>query len=127
MGAILLPGSSATVLEGHVLGRAHLDQSRGGALEGAGQALAGVQPRGRRIRAAHQVDVAVVELVDQGDEAARGVVAARVHHRDPAQQHGVELARDLDVVDRKSTRLNSSHVKISYAVFCLKKKKKYET
>src|SRR5690606_17348795 len=28
--------------------------------------------------------------------------------------------------DRKSTRLNSSHVKISYAVFCLKKKKKQE-
>src|SRR5690606_41179369 len=28
------------------------------------------------------------------------------------------------VPDRKSTRLNSSHVKISYAVFCLKKKKK---
>src|SRR5690606_40379041 len=26
-------------------------------------------------------------------------------------------------IDRKSTRLNSSHVKISYAVFCLKKKK----
>src|SRR5690606_8049950 len=29
--------------------------------------------------------------------------------------------------DRKSTRLNSSHVKISYAVFCLKKKKKHDT
>src|SRR5690554_7435080 len=29
--------------------------------------------------------------------------------------------------DRKSTRLNSSHVRISYAVFCLKKKKKNET
>src|SRR5690606_41498210 len=29
--------------------------------------------------------------------------------------------------DRKSTRLNSSHVKISYAVFCLKKKKKNNT
>src|SRR5439155_22059027 len=29
--------------------------------------------------------------------------------------------------DRKSTRLNSSHVAISYAVFCLKKKKKYKT
>src|SRR5690606_41604444 len=28
------------------------------------------------------------------------------------------------IQDRKSTRLNSSHVKISYAVFCLKKKKK---
>src|SRR5690554_5920725 len=30
----------------------------------------------------------------------------------------------LNEVDRKSTRLNSSHVRISYAVFCLKKKKK---
>src|SRR5699024_11361101 len=29
-----------------------------------------------------------------------------------------------DLEDRKSTRLNSSHVSISYAVFCLKKKKK---
>src|SRR5690554_6063106 len=29
------------------------------------------------------------------------------------------------VTDRKSTRLNSSHVRISYAVFCLKKKKKH--
>src|SRR5690606_41633707 len=29
----------------------------------------------------------------------------------------------LEAQDRKSTRLNSSHVKISYAVFCLKKKK----
>src|SRR5690554_7351164 len=33
-----------------------------------------------------------------------------------------ELLREL-VGDRKSTRLNSSHVRISYAVFCLKKKK----
>src|SRR5437870_6854891 len=30
----------------------------------------------------------------------------------------------LERIDRKSTRLNSSHVAISYAVFCLKKKKK---
>src|SRR5690625_5618691 len=30
---------------------------------------------------------------------------------------------DLELKDRKSTRLNSSHVAISYAVFCLKKKK----
>src|SRR2546430_10370105 len=29
----------------------------------------------------------------------------------------------LDAIDRKSTRLNSSHSQISYAVFCLKKKK----
>src|SRR5690349_11570681 len=32
--------------------------------------------------------------------------------------------RELALQDRKSTRLNSSHVEISYAVFCLKKKKK---
>src|SRR5690625_7099343 len=32
------------------------------------------------------------------------------------------LVRHGDVLDRKSTRLNSSHVAISYAVFCLKKK-----
>src|SRR3712207_7147430 len=34
------------------------------------------------------------------------------------------LVRRLDLRDRKSTRLNSSHANISYAVFCLKKKKK---
>src|SRR2546430_12937913 len=34
------------------------------------------------------------------------------------------LRRPLAEVDRKSTRLNSSHSQISYAVFCLKKKKK---
>src|SRR5688572_32499398 len=33
-------------------------------------------------------------------------------------------ASDVDSRDRKSTRLNSSHSQISYAVFCLKKKKK---
>src|SRR5690625_5616753 len=32
-----------------------------------------------------------------------------------------------DATDRKSTRLNSSHVAISYAVFCLKKKSKHNT
>src|SRR5690606_40687844 len=37
-----------------------------------------------------------------------------------------EIGRHAGAVrDRKSTRLNSSHVKISYAVFCLKKKKRY--
>src|SRR5690606_41601772 len=38
-------------------------------------------------------------------------------------QRGIGVPRQRDaVLDRKSTRLNSSHVKISYAVFCLKKK-----
>src|SRR2546430_8001786 len=37
---------------------------------------------------------------------------------------GVEAHDDAAPADRKSTRLNSSHSQISYAVFCLKKKKK---
>src|SRR5690606_39947625 len=39
------------------------------------------------------------------------------------EHHTLLFARDWREKDRKSTRLNSSHVKISYAVFCLKKKK----
>src|SRR5690349_23816790 len=43
------------------------------------------------------------------------------------RRHFETMARDeLAQADRKSTRLNSSHVEISYAVFCLKKKKKKE-
>src|SRR5690606_40508142 len=41
----------------------------------------------------------------------------------PAQQQVHQQVAAQDPGDRKSTRLNSSHVKISYAVFCLKKKK----
>src|SRR5699024_11719652 len=37
----------------------------------------------------------------------------------------IEVERDGIELDRKSTRLNSSHVSISYAVFCLKKKNNY--
>src|SRR3989442_13976862 len=42
----------------------------------------------------------------------------------PAWAATTVVARDF--LDRKSTRLNSSHVRISYAVFCLKKKKNNE-
>src|SRR5690554_7078552 len=41
-----------------------------------------------------------------------------------ANQRYILLFRNPAMPDRKSTRLNSSHVRISYAVFCLKKKKK---
>src|SRR5438874_10346647 len=62
--------------------------------------------------------------------AVRGQNRVRAHHCGPVidlgqreQTIGVDhrtvLTRSLD---RKSTRLNSSHVEISYAVFCLKKK-----
>src|SRR2546422_10009179 len=42
-------------------------------------------------------------------------------------QDGLELPLGIERRDRKSTRLNSSHGYISYAVFCLKKKKKKDT
>src|SRR5215475_7118165 len=47
----------------------------------------------------------------------------------PTVVEGPQILPDLvpPSEDRKSTRLNSSHVKISYAVFCLKKKKKKKT
>src|SRR5690606_41970559 len=41
-----------------------------------------------------------------------------------AERFSVPAGRIYRRADRKSTRLNSSHVKISYAVFCLKKKRK---
>src|SRR5262245_65544378 len=44
----------------------------------------------------------------------------------PSHPGPVEL-RAAQLEDRKSTRLNSSHLGISYAVFCLKKKKKHNT
>src|SRR3989442_6948071 len=39
--------------------------------------------------------------------------------------HSLGSVREQSARDRKSTRLNSSHVRISYAVFCLKKKKNH--
>src|SRR3712207_8487556 len=72
------------------------------------------------------------EVVLQGDRGERLVLVLDLHpflgldglvHAlvvAPARQHAAgEL---VDDEDRKSTRLNSSHANISYAVFCLKKK-----
>src|SRR3712207_6987134 len=56
----------------------------------------------------------------------RPVVAVDGLHRAPALPAAHEGPRQLPepAADRKSTRLNSSHANISYAVFCLKKKNK---
>src|SRR5438874_3581462 len=50
------------------------------------------------------------------------ILAACLLADEPVTLSNVPHIRDVE--DRKSTRLNSSHVEISYAVFCLKKKKK---
>src|SRR5256885_10985330 len=49
------------------------------------------------------------------------------HRRLPRAHRGVRGRVPLPTRDRKSTRLNSSHLVISYAVFCLKKKKNHLT
>src|SRR5436190_16962424 len=58
----------------------------------------------------------------QGRRRARA--AARGRHRGALRARGEGRRPRPRCVDRKSTRLNSSHTVISYAVFCLKKKKK---
>src|SRR3712207_9392568 len=66
-----------------------------------------------------QVDGDDVEAhVARAREPAHGVEVRAVVVHDRARR--LENARDL--LDRKSTRLNSSHANISHAVFCLKKK-----
>src|SRR5690606_39960722 len=47
----------------------------------------------------------------------------RIHHHLANRLHKIRRICESLTKDRKSTRLNSSHVKISYAVFCLKKKR----
>src|SRR5438445_6140835 len=53
-------------------------------------------------------------------ERVERAAADRLAHR----RHEAEVEAHVVQRDRKSTRLNSSHANISYAVFCLKKKKK---
>src|SRR5438477_9044460 len=63
----------------------------------------------------------------QGAHRPRLVVAQRYFGRGPERRRvrvHEEVRGDQSSGDRKSTRLNSSHMSISYAVFCLKKKKK---
>src|SRR5690606_41564794 len=64
--------------------------------------------------AAHAADV-----LHRHRTAHQGLAARQAKDAD-AEKEGVDDRKLLR--DRKSTRLNSSHVKISYAVFCLKKK-----
>src|SRR5258707_8632369 len=61
------------------------------------------------------ITVDCIPLLDLSVAGADPVIGDRAFGGDPAT-----VAR----LDRKSTRLNSSHANISYAVFCLKKKKK---
>src|SRR2546426_7754090 len=96
-------------------------------LGAAGSAVMGSEEHGLAVRAEHRLQ-SVPDLV----EGAVGPSAIE-HRRDhiAVVQGGLAQGfeplrhqRGVALRDRKSTRLNSSHLVISYAVFCLKKKKK---
>src|SRR2546428_3292682 len=69
-----------------------------------------------QIEAASRAAEAWLKLFDAGEYARAWDEGATIMHRAVKRDDAVRL-------DRKSTRLNSSHDQISYAVFCLKKKK----
>src|SRR3712207_8781199 len=74
----------------------------------------------------HHAHVAPVVAEPPAEDAAarrleHGHVHGRVREDDVGRPRPGHVALDDEPVDRKSTRLNSSHANISYAVFCLKK------
>src|SRR6266511_5047984 len=89
---------------------------------------------GAGVAALAALNVAIQRNASEPDESALGGEAnffrwkhGRVFYKTSGRDNfGPPLVfiHGVGAGDRKSTRLNSSHVKISYAVFCLKKKKK---
>src|SRR5258708_28339786 len=64
-----------------------------------------------------------VSSAQRGETGERGAGSGAADGRG-RRHHRPQGGRERSALDRKSTRLNSSHQIISYAVFCLKKKKK---
>src|SRR5437867_7906989 len=79
----------------------------------------------RRVHPATFVGAGKVEQIRALADEQQADVAIFDDPLSPAQQRNLEKGCKRKVIDRdrKSTRLNSSHRTISYAVFCLKKKK----
>src|SRR5438094_7215070 len=63
-----------------------------------------------------------IQVIEPLDSVSPSTPRSQTRRSDGNAQSAV-----LEILDRKSTRLNSSHRTISYAVFCLKKKKKTNT
>src|SRR2546430_13694373 len=77
----------------------------------------------RSVQAKRRAEARVALVCAKGADEAVGIAApARPLDGDPCREV-LALAERRSGKDRKSTRLNSSHSQISYAVFCLKKNK----
>src|SRR3712207_8257016 len=86
--------------------------------------VVGLRQRGLAYRAiAEQVGLSRTGVIDIcrrfAAEGAKGLVS-KARGRKPGEQRLLDAAQEAEV--QRSTRLNSSHANISYAVFCLKKK-----
>src|SRR5579871_121966 len=100
----------------HGAGRGHgADVERGLQVVGLRHAVADIEGAG------HLRDGGVALRTDAAEFADLRQLAREVQLHELAVG---QVERHISIQDRKSTRLNSSHVEISYAVFCLKKKKK---
>src|SRR5947208_12730105 len=98
--------------------------------------VAGVQCLKRLYLIVHEPELAArpdesgQAIIDQGQEVgllAQQMFPCRVAVESRDREQAIRATRELienpEIPDRKSTRLNSSHQIISYAVFCLKKKR----
>src|SRR5207249_6369827 len=106
------------------------NQTRGqmGAVAGAPAAVFGVaavareRKTGKRAPRAGSFELPRPGLVESADCHAEVRAGPVVRHLERGLRQAAIRHRGIATQDRKSTRLNSSHVSISYAVFCLKKK-----
>src|SRR2546428_6419341 len=93
-----------------------------------GAGLAGQRAALAAARAGASVAImSKVHPVRSHSVAAAGGINAAISVEDDWRSHAYDTVKGSDFLgdqDRKSTRLNSSHDQISYAVFCLKKKKR---
>src|SRR5690554_1965129 len=123
----ILEGKVAIVTgAGRGLGRAHaLELARQGAKVVVNDLGASNHGEGTSDGPANEVASLIRDM--GGEAVVNGADVADWSAAKAMIDQAIDAFGRLDIVvnkDRKSTRLNSSHVRISYAVFCLKKKKK---
>src|SRR5256885_9766705 len=115
-GQVVFVEQGQQVVFHHLFAAPHVDEVGATRQQGQGSAVQQVARLGRERQGADQDVAGGQQLLQTFGTAVRGQACNALGAAAPAYDG-----------DRKSTRLNSSHLVISYAVFCLKKKKKNNT